>query len=265
MKKVTCCTIFSIAILLITQISWAIERYQYTLTDFNECKENLDDPQPFFTCNEQWKKWIPAEVYEKLIYEPEEMKKIWAGIVGFKAPDVVEKMAPEIKPGKYSLADKKKYPFDKLMPQLYFNKFNQPGVDGPNHAGNFTGFEVVPTRQYYYSLPVAEATQKNTGKTRLDDKGYILAETYVNGFPFPKPSGPQKAWQILYNVDKCYNDWDSYILNSMSTGVNSKFKIDYEERGYLYYLVPDRKPAFFSKSQAPDRADLQPSLSKKEF
>ena len=236
MKKITCFIICSISILLIAQIAWAGERYQIKQTDYDKCKKLLDDPTPFFTCNENWKKWIPAEVYDKLIYEPEKMKKLWAQIVGFKAPDVVGKIATEIKPGKYTLADKEKYGFDKLMPEFYYNKFNQPGVNGPNHAGNFTEFEVVPTRQYYLSMPAAEATKNNQGKTRLDDKGYIQDETYISGYPFPRPSGPQKGWQILYNFDKNYNEMDSAIFNPRAAGVNSNFKIDHQSSGY-YALV----------------------------
>jgi len=236
MKKATCFIIFTLSLLFIIQAVWAGERYKFTLDDYDKCKKAIDDPRPFYTCNEQLKKWIPAAVYDQLTHKPEEMKKSWAEVVGFKAPDVVGKIAPEIKPGSYSLQDKEKYPFAKLMPELLYSKFNQPGEGGPNHAGNITEFEVVPTRQYYFSMPVAEATKMNTGKTKLDNKGYIIDETYVSGYPFPTPSGPQKGWQILYNYEKNYEDWDSYIAVTRGTGVNSKLKIDYRERGYYYRL-----------------------------
>jgi len=236
MKKITCFIVFFISILLISHIAWAEKRFKINHADINEYKKLFDDPRPFYTLNEQWKKMLPAEVYDSLIFEPEEMKKAWAQIVGFKAPDVVGKIVPDIKPGKYTLVDKKKYRFDDLMPELLYTKFNEPGVDGPNHAGNFTEFEIVPTQQYYFPTPVSEATMENTGKTKLSDDGYIQQDTYINGYPFPRPSGPRKAWQILYNFSKKYSDWDSYIAITRGGGVNPKFKLDYSERGYVYNL-----------------------------
>lgn len=110
---------------------------------------------------------------------------------------MVGKVAPEIKPGKYTYADRDKHPgLQKLMIPAHWARF-KPG--GPPLAGNFSEIEVVPTRQYYWALAIAKATQANEGKTRLDAKGYMEPASWVSGLPFPKPSGPFKAQQIVYN------------------------------------------------------------------
>ena len=76
-------------------------------------KKTLDDPRPYVkTQIELWGK----EVKEYLSFDVEEGSRRWAELVGFKSPDLVGEIAPEIKPGKYTLEDKTKYPFDKLMP-----------------------------------------------------------------------------------------------------------------------------------------------------
>jgi hypothetical protein len=126
------------------------------------------------------------------------MKTMWAELVGFKAPDVVGKIHPEIKPGKYTYQDVQANPaFRELMyPDLY-NRI-KPG--GPPFAGNIPEFEIVPTRQYYWALRIAEATKKNEGKTKLDAAGYVDHKTWEGGFPFPKPSGSFKAQQLAYNA-----------------------------------------------------------------
>ena len=37
------------------------------------------------------------------------------------------------------------------------------------------------------------------GKTKQDENGYIIPATFEGGYPFPRPSGPHKAMQIIYN------------------------------------------------------------------
>jgi hypothetical protein len=189
-------------------------------------KSRLDDPRPF-TQTIGVAKVLPKEMYEKLTYDVVKMKETWADIVGFKAPDVVGKIAPEIKAGKYTYKDLEKYPgFKQLMfPDLY-NRI-KPGA--PPLGGNIPEFEIIPTRQYYWSLPIAEATKKNLGKTKLDGAGYLKPETWLGGIPFPNPSGEFKAQQIMYNWEKRYISWElNYWLFQYVTSWNKRLNVDSE-------------------------------------
>ena len=154
------------------------------------------------------------------------MKSLWAEVVGFRAPDVVGKIVPEIKPGKYTYKDKEKYPgFKELMwPELY-KRFN-PGA--PPHVGNFPEIEIVPTRQYYWALPIAKETKKNIGHTKLDDQGYIIYDTYIAGFPFPRPSGEFKGQQIIYNWEKNYINGENALVLTRAKGYTKNFAVDVE-------------------------------------
>ncbi|MFH0730402.1 MAG: DUF1329 domain-containing protein [Pseudomonadota bacterium] len=184
--------------------------YIPTLEEMDKLKNFYDDPRPFMTG--LYKKILPPELYKKLSHDPEEMKKAWADAVGFKAPDVVGKIHPEIKPGKYTWKDVQNNPaFKELMWQTMFDRIKPPG---PPFAGNIPEFEIIPTRQYYWSLPVSKATKENEGKTKLDDNGYIIADTLEVGYPFPKPSGKFKAQQIIYNWESRYqnNSFNFYLL-----------------------------------------------------
>jgi hypothetical protein len=178
------------------------------------------------------------EVVKSLSFDVEKGKQRWAEMVGLKSPELVGKIAPEIKPGRYALEDKGKYPFDKLMPRIFYERFNEPGAQGKNFAANFTEFEVVPTRQYWMHLAVAEESIKNEGKAKLDEQGYMLYDTYEGGVPFPKPSGAQKGWQVLYNYIETYTYFqgEDYLSQTAAFGVDSRFKIDRYSKGD-YYLM----------------------------
>ncbi len=183
--------------------------YMPTQNEIEKHKKLLDDPRPFLK-EFGPKQLLPKELYAKLTYDVAKMKDLWAEAVGFKAPDVVGKIAPEIKPGKYTYNDLEKYPgFKQLMwPDLY--KRIRPG--GPPHIGNIPEFEIIPTRQFYWALPIAEATKQNEGKTKLDKDGYIITESWKSGYPFPKPSGEFKAQQIMFNVEKRTLGWENNMF-----------------------------------------------------
>jgi len=218
-----CLLVFFLALALMTPAVWAAEEYKVTVMDLREHKGLFDDPRPYLKTL-SYKKILPPEVYARLTYDVEAMKKLWAEIVGFRALDVVGKIAPEIKPGTYTYKDKERYPeLKELMTQDYYKRFN-PGA--PPFAGNFPEIKIVPTRQYYYALPIAEATKKNMGKTKLDDKGLIREETYMAGHPFPRPSGKFKANQIIYNWLKRYWGWDSQYLIQDSKGFAGSLRED---------------------------------------
>ncbi|MBT8339993.1 MAG: DUF1329 domain-containing protein [Desulfatitalea sp.] len=197
-----------------------------TVKDLLEAKKFYDDPSPWYQSDKfNCKKILPPEVYAELSYDVEAMQKLWSEIVGFRAPEVVNKTASEIKPGVYSYVDKEKYPGLKaLMTETHYSRF-KPGA--PPFAGNFPEMKIVPTKQYYYALPIAEATKNNMGKTMLDgNTGIIKEETWVSGLPFPRPAGKLKANQVYYNWLKRYLGWDSKYLLSESRGFSKSLKED---------------------------------------
>ena len=190
-------------------------------------KKLLDDPRSLMTKFHP-SKILPPEIWSQLTWDKKEMSDMWAEIVGFKSPDVVGKIAPEIKPGKYTYKDLEKYPgLKELMMPEFIEHYIKPG--GPPLAGNIPEFEIIPTRQYYYSLPIAKATKENLGKAKLDEAGYIIESSWTGGFPFPKPSGKFKARQVFANYFKKY--WlFGYNMRIMGVayGFNKNLKKDFD-------------------------------------
>ncbi len=205
---------------------WAAGYNKVDHTVLQKHKKWIDDPAPLNKVL-PYSKILPADVYAKLTFDVEAMKKAWEEVVGFKAPDVVGKVAPEIKPGKYSYKDIQTMPgLKELMIPYYREHAFKPG--GPPWIGNFSEFTIVPTRQYYYALPIAEATKQNMGKTKLDQKGYIVNESYEGGLPFPRPSGKFKAQEILYNIVKRYQNSESDDSTGVFKGFNKALKLDFD-------------------------------------
>jgi len=192
---------------------------KFTVDQFLKAKAFYDDPRPYLK-NLDLKNLMAPEEYRNLICDQELSKKVWAETIGFKAPDVVGKIAPEIKPGVYSYKNKEQHPgLKELMIPFFYEQF---AAGGPPFIGKYPEIKVIPTRQYYYHQRLAEATKKNEGKTKLDAQGYILSDTYISGWPFPKPSGAFKAQQIMYNQTKrpsgfenlwVYNDARGFAKN----------------------------------------------------
>lgn len=200
--------------------------YIPSMTEVRKHKAFYDDPRPYLR-DFGPKQVLPKDLYSKLVYDQEKMKSLWAEIVGFRAPDAVGKVAPEIKPGKYTYKDLAQYPGLKqlMIPEFYARI--KPGA--PPFGGNIPEFEVIPTRQYYWALPVAETTEQNKGKTKLDKNGYLMHESWEGGYPFPRPSGRFKAQQVMYNVEKRYLNWGAnYHLTSFVHGYKSNLKADYQ-------------------------------------
>ena len=186
----------------------------------------MDDPRPVYK-ELSYKKVLPPDAYAKLSWDVPTMQKAWKEVVGFAAPEVVGKIAPEIKPGKYTYKDMETMPgLKELMIPYFRDKFFKPGA--PPWLGNFPEMTIIPTRQFYYQLPVAEATKKNEGKTKLDAKGYIIPSSYEAGAPFPRPSGPFKAQQIVYNWLKNYWCAESSDSVGFFLGFNSHMKQDFD-------------------------------------
>ena len=217
------------AIALLTLVARAAEyphpeTYCPTLGEFIAAKADFDDPRPY-TKELGPKQVLPKELYAELSYDIEKMKSLWAQLLGFRAPDVVGKIHPEIKPGKYTYKDVQNNPaFKELMHPVLYDRI-KPG--GPPHAGNIPEFELIPTRQFYWALPVAEATKRNLGKTKLDKDGFIILDTYESGIPFPKPSGEFKAKQIFYSWEKRYVDYGGNFRHiSRLWGFTKNVKMD---------------------------------------
>jgi len=200
--------------------------YLPTLAEAEEHKAFYDDPRPVLETFGP-KQILPPELYKKLSYDVEQMKDKWSEVVGLKAPDLVGKIAPEIKPGKYIYQDKEKYPGLKelMWPDMY-ERFN---AGSPPHAGNIPEFELIPTRQYYWALPITTATMENMGKTKLADDGYIQWETWIGGYPFPRPSGEFKAQEIIYNMEKRYSAWGGNFHHvGRLNGYTDDLKVDFD-------------------------------------
>jgi hypothetical protein len=194
--------------------------------ELGKYKKVIDDPRSLMDSLHP-SKMLPPEAWGQLQYDVEKMKSLWAELVGFKAPDVVGKIAPEIKPGKYTYKDLDKYPGLKklMMPEM----LNRIKAGEPPFAGNIPEFEIIPTRQYYWALPVAEMTKKNLGKTKLDENGYFIDETWEGGVPFPRPSGKFKAQQVLYDYKKRYAYYgNNYSFMGRALGVDKRMNVDFD-------------------------------------
>lgn len=91
--------------------------------------------------------------------------------------------------------------YQHFMPQSMIAGYSQRylwkvGID-PKYTIN-----VGPTIPVPMFTRLRENTEKYTGQTKLrrvKTGGYTI-EGYVAGLPFPKPDGPLKAQEILYNV-----------------------------------------------------------------
>lgn len=224
MHKVKLFVIFFIviAVFVVRAPGALAQEYKLSVEALDKQKNFFDDPRPYHNVL-SWKKIMPPDVYQKLACDPEQAKQIWAETVGFKSPDVVGKIAPEIKPGTYSYKDKDKYPFKELMIPEHYKKF---APQAPPHAGNFSEIKVVPTQQYYWHPRIAEATKN--GKVKQDAQGYLIQGSYEGGFPFPKPSGPHKGIQVVYNWVKRYISGESQAGIQRGKGYNKSLNIDFD-------------------------------------
>ena len=168
---------------------------------------------------------MPPEIWEYLTFDVEEAKRLNAELVGFKSTDVVGKIAPEIKPGKYTYKDVEQNPGfkDLFTPEIQL----QIRAAGPPLPCSIEEFEIIPTTPIYWFLRYVEATKRNLGKTKLDKDGYIVPRTWEGGCPFPQPSGPHKAQQVFYNFDKRIGSFEFvYFLSGVSLSLNKNLVVD---------------------------------------
>ncbi len=190
-----------------------------------KAKKSLDDPTDLFVTR-PFKSRLPPEIWEMMTFDKEEMKKKTIELMGFAAQELVGKIAPEIKPGKYSYKDLEQYPgLRKLFPPVYAQHFIKPG--GPPLVANIPEFEIIPTRQFHLYIPLLEATEKNVGKTKQDKDGYVYQWPLEGGIPFPRPSGEHKAQQVMYNFDRRSLLFDKNWGESLeSLGYDRNLKLD---------------------------------------
>ncbi len=212
------------------------ETYIPTWSELEKHKKTYDDSRPAL---KDWgfKNMIPKEYYDKITFDQEKMKSLWAEIVGFKAPDVVGKVHSEIKPGKYTYKDVQANPAFKTL--MYPDLYNRIGPGGLPYqfAGRMPEFEIIPTRQYYFPLPIAEMTKKNMSKVKLDANGYLIQSTWEGGYPFPKPSGPFKAQQVMYNLEKNYMSFGmNHYMTCRLIGYNGSMKIDFDGKLVIKHM-----------------------------
>jgi hypothetical protein len=124
--------------------------------------------------------------------------------------------------------------YRKFMPIGMQAMFSQqyPWKIGP--GPEFT-MEIGPTIPVDLAHKLAQDTEKYAGQTKLEKvaSGGYTAVGYVAGVPFPKPSGPQIGYQVLYNayygfIPPIYR----YVTN---THLVDRFSNDFLQRTEVVY------------------------------
>lgn len=119
----------------------------------------------------------------------------WAKMRGFKAPDIVGKVAPEIKPGMVIDANNyTQFPgLKELLPECIYSRFD------PNSYAPVTPIKIVETDQYHLSRGYLEKTLENAKTCKLAADGISL-EGYIGGMPFIHPKTGAELVQLLDNA-----------------------------------------------------------------
>ncbi len=224
------CLVLFLSILLSPLAAWADNELQHPDTylpstiEIMKQKASYDDKRDLYETYHP-KSLVPPEAWKWMNFDLEKMKELTAELLGFAAPELVGKIAPEIKPGKYTYKDLEQYPGLKEL----FPKIAQTAIraGGPPFVCNIMDFEIEPTRQFHMALPSAQITKKNLGKAKLDEDGYIVPGTWQGGMPFPRPSGKFKAQQVYYNYEKkCGNYDECQRLTGEGLAFDLNLKID---------------------------------------
>ncbi len=215
---------------LLPWAAWADEKmpnpdtYLPSFHEIMKQKASYNDNRDLFVTFHP-KEVLPPEIWKWINFDFDKMKEMWTELVGFTAPELVGKIAPEIEPGKYTYKDLNKYPgLKELFPSVVRNNVK---AGGPPFICNIMDFEIAPTRQLPPSLPQCEATKQNLGKTKLDKDGYIVPRSWQGGVPFPRPSGKFKARQVYYNMEKRSAQHDfCYRLTGEGLEVGKNLTVD---------------------------------------
>ncbi|RLA92076.1 MAG: hypothetical protein DRG25_06855, partial [Deltaproteobacteria bacterium] len=138
--------------------------------------------------------WLKLPPYEWHTANPDLAEK-WAKMVGFKAPDVVGKVAPEIKPGMViDSKNYKNYPgLKKLLSDSLYARLD------PNSYAPLAPLKIAPTSQYHWSIGALGKTLENLKTCKIGADGLTM-EGFNGGVPFPviklddKYGGLMHAW-----------------------------------------------------------------------
>lgn len=149
----------------------------------------------------------------------------WAKMVGFKAPDVVGKIAPEIKPGMViDTSNYKQFPgLKELLPKSLYDRF-----DSASYAP-LAPIKIAKTDQYHLSRGFMEKSYESAKSCKLDADGISLVG-YKGGFPFLQP----KTGAELANWVANPYLGDSFAMRPMRLRLyNAKNKPERELRQHL--------------------------------
>jgi len=118
----------------------------------------------------------------------------WAKMLGFKAKDLVGKVAPEIKPGMViDSSNYKDYPgLKKLLPKSLYDRFD-PGSYAP-----LAPMKIAKTDQYHISRGFMEKTLESAKTCKLAEDGLTLVG-YAGGLPFLNPKNGNELIQYADN------------------------------------------------------------------
>jgi hypothetical protein len=244
-SRLTTFFVFCFAVTVLTSLTYAEEQlphpktYMLSPSQVSKIIKMLDDPKDLIVTY-PLKDAVPPEVYSMLTFDIDEAKKLTEEIVGLRSPDLVNKIAPEIKPGNYTYQDLENSPGlkDLFIPE--FLRHIKPG--GPPLIGNVPEFEIIPTRQIYWYTKFCRATKENLGKTKLDKDGYIVPMSWQGGVPFPRPSGNFKAQQIYYNFEKRTENFERCVtLNGESMSFDKNLEMD-KYNQYQFHQAYGTKP-----------------------
>ncbi len=202
----------------------APETYMPHPSEVPNIKKGVDDPKDL-TVTYALKDVVPPEIMAKLTFDQEKMKEESVKLLGLTAPELVGKIAPEIKPGKYTYKDVGQNPgFKDLFPPECVMHIKEPSLP---FVCAIPEFEIIPTIQHHTCLPLIELTQRNLGKAKLDKDGYIVPGSWQGGIPFPRPSGKFKAQQVYYNFEKRSDAFNkNFFLSLESNGYDKNLRLD---------------------------------------
>ena len=130
----------------------------------------------------------------------------WEKMMGFKAPDVVGKVAPEIKPG--MVIDSNNYTqfpgLKELLPKSLYDRLN------PTSYAPLAPIKIAKTDQYHCSRGFLEKSIASAKTCKISADGLSL-EGYQGGFPFIQP---KNGVELIQMADQAYIG-DTFAMRPM--------------------------------------------------
>jgi hypothetical protein len=152
----------------------------------------------------------------------------WEKMMGFKAPDVVGKIAPEIKPGLVIDSNNyKQFPgLKELLPKSLYDRLD------PNSYAPLAPIKIVKTDQYHLGAGYIKKSLLSAKTSKIGADGLTL-EGYQGGFPFIHPKNGVEQIQL---ADNAYLG-DTFAMRPMRLRLyNSKNRPERELRQNLNFL-----------------------------